>query len=205
MSNASLWVEADVEGIVDEAVARAVAESRGLRLGNVYGRQGKGQLLKRLSGYMEASIHSPWFVLLDLDTDAECAPAFLDQHASIPPVTLCLRVAVREVESWIMADRSPFARFMGVSGASVPGDPDELDDPKQTLVNLAQSSRSREIRNGIVPTPGGHRTEGPLYTTLLTEFVEDRWSPGRAATRSPSLTRCLAALERLARHARGLI
>lgn len=203
MSNKDLFITAAVEGIIDEAVVRAITDHVGLRVNAVYGNQGKDNLRQRLRAYNNAAQYSPWFVLTDLD-DEECAPPL--RHRLLPEAApnMCLRIAVREVESWLMADRSRLASFLHVSEARVPVNPEAVPDPKETMVNLARQSRLRAIREDMVPRPGSGRPTGPAYASRLIEFVSDPrrgWRCGRAATRADSLRRCLACLKSLRKRA----
>ena len=70
-------------------------------------------------------------------------------------------------------------------------------NPKETLINLAQASRSRSIREDIVPRRGSGAKVGPLYVARLTEFAERYWRPDIAAENSESLHRCIRALATL--------
>ena len=65
-----------VEGDVDEAVVRCLIEHVNAKTLAIYGRNGKSHLHRRLSSYNQAARFSRWFVLVDLDLDAECAPPF---------------------------------------------------------------------------------------------------------------------------------
>jgi hypothetical protein len=107
------------------------------------------------------------------------------------------RVAVREVESWILADRATLAQFLGVTVGKVPRDPDTLDNPKREIVNLAQHSRRREIREDMVPRPKSGRIEGPAYASRVIEYASTLWRPSVAAKYSDSLRRCCLVLQRL--------
>jgi hypothetical protein len=78
----------------------------------------------------------------------------------------------------------------GVTLAKVPQTPDLVDDPKGLMVNLARRSRRREIREDMVPLPGGGRSEGPAYTSRLIQFASTLWRPRVAEKRSDSLRRC---------------
>jgi len=49
----------------------------------------------------------------------------------------------------------------------------------------------------MVPLEGFSVSIGPEYTTRLVEYARLYWDPLRAAERSESLRRCLAALRRL--------
>ena len=123
-------ISAAVEGIVDEAVARTLILFAGGSPGPVYGKQGKPFLQQRICGYNTAAQHAPWIVLVDLDTDHNCAPmlcvSWLPQLAS----RLCFRVAVRAVEAWLLADAERIAAFLRISRSKVPADPESLDNPK---------------------------------------------------------------------------
>lgn len=193
---------AAVEGDADEAVLSRLAERAGLILGTIYGRKGKGYLRDRIKQYNHAAQHYPWVVLVDLDTDADCAPELKGSWLPSVVPQMCFRVAVRAVESWLLADREKFSRFLGVPLSHVPQDTDALPDPKATVISLAQRSGRPAIREDMVPRSGGGRREGPLYTARLIEFVHDTssgWRPDVAASRSDSLLRCCRALDNLVR------
>jgi hypothetical protein len=66
-------------------------------LSTVYGKHGKPDLLRRLSGYNRAAEHLPWVVMVDLDSDEPCAPPFVAAHLPVPAPWMCLRVVVRTV------------------------------------------------------------------------------------------------------------
>lgn len=196
-----MLVSGAVEGTLDEAVVRRLAADLGIRLGAVFGRSGKAHLKARIDGYNRAARFSPWVVLVDLDNDFECAPSLCAEWLPGPAEHMYLRVAVREIESWLLADRSGIASFLGVPKSRVPRTVDDLDDPKQTLINLARSSRRRGIREDMIPRPGSGASEGPAYTSRMSEFVakggRGQWQPSTAAEASPSLARCLRALANL--------
>ena len=189
-----------VEGDVDEAVVRCLIEHVNAKTLAIYGRNGKSHLHRRLSSYNQAARFSPWIVLVDLDLDAECAPPFRESWLPRPADNMCFRVAVRAVESWLMADKERFARFLGVGIAKIPRDVEAVNHPKLTVVDLAKFSRRREIREDMVPRAASGRAVGPAYTARLIEFVMDAkigWRPEVAAENSESLKRCLRCLRRL--------
>lgn len=183
-----------VEGLVDEAAARKLVSHCGARAAEVYEKNGKAQLRQKLTGYNRAAQFSHWLVLMDLDEDADCAPEFKRQCLDSPSPLMCFRVAVREIESWFLADREGLATFLSVPRASIPNDPDSITDPKGFVVDLASSSRRREIREDMVPRLGAGRQVGPAYTSRLIEFVQAQWDLDRAANRSDSLARALSAI-----------
>jgi len=195
-------VSGAVEGIVDEAVFRRLVQTAGGDAGAIYGKGGKHPLIQSLPGYNNAARFAPWLVLIDLDHDADCAPPYRNFLLPAPSAQMCLRVAVREVESWLLADRERMADLLDVNPNWVPSEPDALDDPKQAVVNLARRSGDRGISRDLVPREGSGRVEGPAYASRLIEFASDHrygWRPSIAARSSESLNRCLRALRRLMR------
>ena len=161
-------------------------------------RRVKINLTRQLDGYNNAARRSPWLVLRDMDTDAECAPLLLKALLPDPASHMHFRIVVRAIESWLIADREEISRFLSIPIEHAPRDPDQLEDPKNTLVNLARKSRSRRIREDMVPRPDGHVKIGPAYTSRIIEYAESYWRPHEAAKHSDSLRRCVACLRRLA-------
>lgn len=184
-----------VEGVLDERVLiRLVAEAGG-EIDLVHGRQGRGWIEEHIGGYQNAARYSKWAVLVDLNGDS-CAPELRrDWGVEAGPNGLCFRVAVRSVESWLLADRGHLASFLSVAPSRIPTRPDTEPDAKEALINVARRSRSRRIRDAIVP--GLNARVGPLYTSTLGQFVDEQWDPARAAEASPSLARCRARLAEL--------
>jgi len=193
-----IQLAAAVEGRIDAAVVERIAEHLGFSISNVYGRKGKVFLRQRINNFNNAARFQPWIVLTDLDNDFDCAPKLIASWLPGPAASgMRLRVAVREVEAWLLADRARFAPFIGVSQSIVTLNPEALTDPKREIVNLARRSRKREIRESIAPRPGSSNPIGPAYTSALEEYIRDRksgWRPQIAATFSSSLNRCLKAI-----------
>jgi len=193
-------VTAAVEGDVDEALLRRILQHVGLDLGHVHGRKGKPHLLLSLAGYNNAARFVPWVVLIDLDDDGDCAPVCINRWLPEPSPLMRFRVAVRAVEAWLLADRERVATLLGISPRLVPNAPDNLANPKRALVDLARRSRYRKIREELAPREGSGRAVGPLYTTRITQFVDDTangWRPGYAVDGSDSLRRCVDRLRSL--------
>jgi hypothetical protein len=110
------------------------------------------------------------------------------------------RVVVREIEAWLLADHDRFTSFFSVPASAVPDQPDQLPDPKATLLATVARSRRKAIRMDMLPRPGSGREVGAAYTSRLIEFAGDGdqgWRPNVAALRSPSLSSCLTRLESL--------
>jgi len=150
--------------------------------------------------------HSAWAVLIDLDNDAACAPTLQEKWLASPAPRMCFRIAVRAVETWLLADRQRFAQFLSIPASRIPPDLEAVDDPKLLLVNLARHSRKRAMREDMVPRQRSGRKVGPAYASRLMEFVEDAttgWRPDVAAAESDSLKRCLHCLYRLVSSSQG--
>jgi hypothetical protein len=192
-----------VEGFIDEVVMHRLMAHMQLEPGTIYGQHGKANLLQNLSKYNQAACHYPWVVVVDLDQDAECAPAYVTELLPTPAPQMCLRVAVRAVEAWLLADPERLAAFLHIPRHRVPTLPDAEADPKATLVSLARRSRSRTIHRDMVPRRGSGARVGPGYAGRIVEFVTTHtsysWRPAIAAEHSDSLRRCLDALRGLSR------
>ena len=189
-----------VEGLVDELAVRALFEKTVASNAtiSVYPQHGKAKALRKLPKLNESACSAVrFFVLVDLDRD-ECAPLLLKEHLPVPSPFLSFRIAVRAVESWLLADRERMANFLGISVKRIPKRPDELDDPKTELVNLARKSRRKSIRR-MAPRRGSGRPVGEDYTLNITEFIKKYWKPQEARRNSDSLDRAIRSIENLAR------
>jgi len=137
-------------------------------------------------------------VLTDLDT-AECPCNLIRDWFYIPknevidlPQQCIFRVAVREVESWILADHTEWANYIGIPESNFSDQPDQLNDPKEHILNVIRRKGKKKIHREMLPSET--TPIGPRYNEVLCNFIENRWSPDRAAQRSPSLDRALKAI-----------
>ncbi len=195
-----------VEGTLDQAVVQRLIERAGAALGPVYGRRGKAYLRKKLAGYNRAARFSPWFVMIDLDEDEDCAPELVRQWLPERAPAMLFRIAVHEVEAWLLGDRERLSRFLRVARSSIPEAPEGVIDVKQAMLNLARQSRRGEIRYDMLPRVGSGRSVGPAYSSRLAQFVLDReagWRPDVAANACTSLQRSISRVEQLVEGYRG--
>ena len=196
MTDARSVVLAIEDELSDTVLRRLLAVSaRGFQVVRVVMARGFGQIKAKMETFATASVAVPHIVLTDLDRHA-CVPALKAdwQIRAIPP-QLSFHVAVREVESWLLADGQGIANFLQLPVSKVPTAPEGLTDPKQTLVNLARRSRSRRLRDELTPAKGSKALIGPLYNTRLGEFVRTAWDIDYAAAHAPSLRRTLSRLD----------
>lgn len=180
-----------VEDFLSEMVLRVMIEQSGrhFAVGACMGRTGFGYLKKNITGFNKAAKGTPFLILADLD-QAECPPILINEWLPVPKHNnLIFRIAVREVESWLLAHRKSFAGFLGIRESLIPPRPDELEDPKRVLIELTARSRKRRLREAIIPAPGSTAKIGPDYNGALISFVQNRWKVQEAAKRSPSLNR----------------
>jgi hypothetical protein len=157
---------------------------------------GFGYLKARLPDFIASCQGGINFLLLtDLDT-CPCPPELLHNWFGnmTRPDSLLVRVAVREVETWVLADRMRIAEWLGVSRDIVPLSPEECLDPKAELLKLAEKAKSRDIREGLLPKKGAVSKVGIEYNTLLCEFVTTLWRIDEALPVAPSLAKALQRL-----------
>ena len=193
MERPLILVSGAVEGSIDETVLIRLIELAGGSPGTIHVMGGKSILLAHLPGFNNAARRSPWVVLVDLDNEDECAPKKLRDWLPHPSPHMRLRIVKREIESWLLADASGMAAILGVAVTLIlrDGNPDEIADPKARIVHLAGRSRSRSIRESLVPRAGSRRQVGPGYDATMIRFVQETWNPRSAAERSDSLKRCM--------------
>ncbi len=187
------YISAVVEGDVDAAVIRRLAQEAGLGIAEIHVKRGKANVRKRITSYNQAARHLPFVVLVDLDREYHCAPDLIADWLPHKEPRLCLRVAVRAVEAWLLADRERVARFLRVKQSRIPAAPEEIDDPKKALVDIANASSSQNLLTDLVPRPGSGRAVGPAYSSRLIDFInaqgEGVWRPAAAAETCTSLAR----------------
>ncbi len=185
-----------VEGDLDEAVLRKVLKCVGIQVARPFVMGGKDRLRKNLARYNKAAQFAPWVAMTDLNDDAPCAPALVAALLPTRNTGFQLRIAVRAIETWLMADRSEIARFLKVPENRISHAPEELLKPKKVLMDLAGKSEVRDIREDMVPRTGSGSSQGPGYVTRMIEFSVRKWSPTRAGRAAPSLRRALQALSK---------
>jgi hypothetical protein len=157
---------------------------------------GNGKIKANIKAYNKAAQFSYWFVITDLDKYA-CAPSLINDWLPIPQNPQFLfRVAVREIESWLLADRDNFASFFKISRDLVPLSPDEVADPKQFIFSLAKRSQKRNIRDGVPPIDN-MASIGPGYNSELGDYILNHWNIKTAREHSKSLDKAILALQNL--------
>ena len=184
------------EDALSEAVLKEMLKQsqRPFSVGNCLNQKGYGKIKKIISGLNYAAKAMPYLVLTDLDK-AECPLVIISDWLTQPKhPNLLFRIAVKEVEAWLLAHREAFAEFLGISVSLIPANVDEIPDPKQLLINLARKSKKRSRRDAIVPERNSTATIGKDYNGQLIQFVQKNWQVEAAQVNSPSLQRGMNAL-----------
>lgn len=195
----SVTIYLATEDALSEAVLRRITEEcgRSVKVDRCFRKAGFGYLAKNISAFNQASKYTPFFVLRDLD-DVQCPPELmrrwmgtLDRNPN-----LLVHIAVRQVESWILAHRKAFASFFFVPENSIPPDADGLRNAKLSLIELIRrKSRNRLLRGDIVPQQRSSAKQGRNYNAPMCAFARGVWDPREAMMNSPSLERAVLAIE----------
>ena len=181
-----------VEDELSEAISIQILKKFDIEIWDTIRGEGKTYLQQKALELNRSATGVAIFMLTDLDSPQNCPPKLIRSwiKATLNPRFL-FRVAVMEVESWVMADRIGFAAFLSIPPHRIPSLTDNILNPKEFLVSLARRSRKKAVRAALVPMPGANAPVGIEYNTLLSGFVREQWNLERAATVSPSLKRTL--------------
>lgn len=134
-------------------------------------------------------------VLRDLDKK-ECAPYLIKNMlpTGCHP-RLLIRIPVREIEAWLIADTINLSNYLGISAKHITNNVESISDPKEYLVNLARKSRRKDIKESIVPRENASFPVGSLYNDCMKSFVTRHWDSEVARKLSDSLDRTIRKLE----------
>ena len=191
-----------LDGVRADGAGRALVDSSqppaGLRRG------GNGYLRARMRNFCQLARHEPLLLITDLDS-WPCPAALCSQwlRGLARPSTMLVRVAVREVESWLLADHEAIEILLGRRPTPrLPMQTDRIANPKAFLLGLACKA-AREVRLDLCTESGAEVRQGIGYNARLGGFVREAWDPQRAAQRSDSLRRARQRLRELAESAAG--
>ena len=193
-----------VEDVVSEAVAQRLLLQYApeIEWTQTFGLTGYGELKRKMPTFDKiAQYREPMLVITDLDNPMICPVNFRSewcQGLHMPP-SFVFRIAITEIESWLLADRDHIAQWLGISAEHVPHEPEMIAGPKECLVGLAGRSRNRGIRRAMVPTAGSTRSTGPGYNEYVSAFANQIWNPEVARAVSPSLDRAVIRIGELER------
>jgi hypothetical protein len=190
-----------VEDELSEWVARRILRERqvGYEIGPVFRHGGFGYLKKNIRSFSNAAKGCPILLLTDLDKYS-CPPELITDWTPHPlHQNLLFRVAVREVESWLLGDVNGLSAFLRLKITFFVPNPENLTSPKEVLLKHALKCPKRQIRDALVWRDGksGKIYQGPDYNATLGRFVTDQWNISLASSRCHSLVKLFSALQRL--------
>ena len=183
-----------VEDTLSNAVATKILQHFDIEIVRRVIYAGNSYLQRKAQSYNQAAHQECGiFMLTDLDSPKICPPTLIESWVKGRLNRwFFLRVAVMEIESWIMADRQAVSEFLAIPTNRIPQNTDEIASPKEFLVSLARRSKNTRLREALVPAQKDKSTKtGNEYNPQLSQFVRDYWDLERAATVSPSLKRTL--------------
>ena len=177
------------EDALSEAVGKRLLIDAGYHIepSPILRKNGFGYLRSKMDSWCEIAKRKPILLLTDLDTVAcplALKAAWMGNRK--PAENLVFRIAVREIEAWLLADHEALRTLIGNRG-TLPPDPDLLPDPKQFLLRLVARQASREIREDLIANAGSIASQGIGYNSRLGQLIASVWDPARAGTRSRSL------------------
>ena len=185
------------EGKLEIPVACRLIDFCGHQRGRVYPVRGAGNIGKDAVSYScLANDEMAVLVLTDfMDSKSPCPAAarksYLGKKAADVSQNFLLRFAVNELESWLLADHTNFARLLGIRSEKISPTPDTLPDPKKHIAELARLSSQKAIKEDLISASG---RQGRLYLPKMENFVCSTWDIKAAQKRSPSLNRCVKRL-----------
>jgi hypothetical protein len=161
-------------------------------------RGGNGYLRKSYQKFNQMALRHPVFLITDLD-NATCARELIESWFGDLPINanLIFRVAVKEIESWLLADHEGMQQLLDRGANNIKAVPDELPNPKEYLLQRAKRA-PRDVRNDLIPSKGSLARQGLGYNARLCSFVREVWEPERALERSDSLARAIRRLRDIA-------
>lgn len=179
-------IPALVEGYMESVLLPVVLDQIGRSDLQPIIRDARGNRFWTLAvGYNDAGKHMAVIGLADLE-QAKCASSLLASKLRDKSAGFHLRIAVRMLESWLLADRQSMARFLKVPIGALPTDPDSEFHAKKLLVSIARKSTSKSIRDALVPDDSGGIV-GSDYAATMNRFIEKHWRVSEARKHSPSL------------------
>lgn len=163
-------------------------------IGELLNSRGFGKIKKNINKYNKASHHMPYFILTDLDRKSCPLKLIKDWFDGDPNPNLIFRIAIPEVESWLIADIEGFQKFTH-SQYTLPKHADNIEDGKDFIFKIIRKSTNKKLKKEIIPQIGSDAKIGIGYNSSLCEFVSSSWNPDQARFNSPSLNRAMLSLE----------
>ncbi|ENO1078101.1 MULTISPECIES: DUF4276 family protein [Enterobacter cloacae complex] len=183
--------------LTEEAMIKIIASKERFRIRCSLGKKGCGYLTSNLDKFNALANSHHVLLVLDLDNkhDLQEFKNNIEGQIRNKDEKLKIIVPVREIESWLLADREGLSKFLAVSKDKIDREPELLLDPKEKIINLARQSRDSNIKKGIPPKQGAAAKMGLSYNTLLCSFIREHWDITRAFELSPSLRETISFID----------
>lgn len=185
--------------LTEEAMIKIIASKDRFRIRCSLGKKGCGYLTSNLEKFNALANSHHVLLVLDLDNkhDLQEFKNNIEGQIRNKDEKLKIIVPVREIESWLLADREGLSKFLAVSKDKIDREPELLLDPKEKIINLAKQSRDSNIKKGIPPKQGAAAKMGLSYNTLLSSFIREYWDITRAFELSPSLRETISFIDEI--------
>lgn len=159
---------------------------------------GRSKLQARVPALVRSACGGlPVIVCTDLDS-TPCIARIIDEwFPQGVPKKMVFSVAIREADAWLLADPG-LSNYLASPGVT-PLDPENVQDPKSTLIEIAKRSRKRDIKEEMVVAKGAVARVGPGYNRLLADFVRLEWDLALASQRCSALRRLIVRVSALVR------
>lgn len=183
-----------------KAAARKIVSILGLQVGKTIIKKGITAIDKSMQQIISWSKREYVLLLVDFDRPSRKYPCPVARingwfQDSPCPEKLFARLAVNEVEAWLLADDDNMKKFLGVKSIKV-RNADDIANPKKYLIELA-SKRNKFFKIGFIKRGKDGIDRGVAYNKILSEWIESEWSPCNASLHSPSLKRAIKRLQDL--------
>lgn len=159
-----------------------------------------GEIKSKIKNFNILSANTPVVLLTDLDNNG-CPPSYIStlMKGDKKNDNFVLSIAVDEVEAWLLADRTGFARYFGVETGLIPlpslikmqgrVEKKEIECRCKTSFHIVTKilpySRNKSLIEQLTPRPGA--TKGPEYNSAMLPFIQEYWSIENAVQNSDSL------------------
>ncbi len=167
---------------------------------------GFGYIKKNLFNFYKSSNDNQRFLLVVDSDNLPCAPALLESwNVPLDNPHFILQVAVREIESWILADIENFLSYFQIPQGLLnkfPAIMDDIPDPKKFLIEIMNHSKNNQFKRFIIPAVGSSAKVGKAYNFYLIDFIKQKWKYKIAAEHSISLQRFIKKLDKISKPAK---
>ena len=111
---------------------------------------GFGKIKRDILKYNNAAKNKPFLIITDLDKK-ECAVSLIEDwfNNTEKEPELIFRVAVKEIDAWILADKKGIAKTLNISPDIIPSEPEKIDNPKELLMQLAKKIKKQKNQRRI--------------------------------------------------------